>query len=77
MDPDRSLFTRFPDVRLNLPPRPMRARTLTHLGCAILFAKATTAQVPVLVKDIKPTGPSNPIFLTCFGDVTYSMLRMA
>lgn len=49
----------------------MRARTLSLLICAAAFSTPSTAQVPSLLKDINPTGNSNVIHLTCFGDVVY------
>lgn len=49
----------------------MRARILTLLTYTILNGIASTAQVPILLKDINPTGNSNPIGFKCFGAVTY------
>jgi len=49
----------------------MRSRTLTLLTCAATFITAATAQLPTLLKDINPTGGSNAIYLTCFGDLVY------
>lgn len=45
----------------------MLARTLTLLICVGALASATTAQIPVLVKDINPNGNSGVAFLTCYG----------
>lgn len=49
----------------------MQARTSTLLTCVIALTITTTAQVPVLVKDINPTGNSGVALLTCFGGEVY------
>ena len=49
----------------------MRARTSLLLICTVVLAAASTAQVPVLLKDINPNGASNPGGFTCIGGVVY------
>ena len=49
----------------------MRTRTLALLFSTVLFGAASMAQVPVLLKDINPTGNPYVSGLTCFGDVLY------
>lgn len=49
----------------------MNARTLTLLIPIVVACESATAQVPVLLKDINPSGNSNPGLFTCVGDMVY------